>query len=150
MKKLSKSKLCGLLGITRQKYYRSCWSFENQRKTADRVVSMVDNIRMTQPRIGTRKLYYMLHEELNTLNVGRDKLFDILRANHMLITPLRAYHVTTNSHHRFRKHKNIIADMEINRPEQVWVSDITYIGQRDNHMYLSLITDAYSKKNHGL
>ena len=64
----------------------------------------------------------------------------------MLITPLRAYRITTNSHHRFRKHINIIADMEINRPEQVWVSDITYIGQRDNHMYLSLITDAYSKK----
>ena len=64
----------------------------------------------------------------------------------MLITPLRSYHVTTNSHHRFRKHKNIIAEMEITRPEQVWVSDITYIGQRDNHMYLSLITDAYSKK----
>ena len=146
MNKISKSKLCGLLGITRQKYYRSYWSFENKRKTADLVVFMVDNIRMTQPRIGTRKLYYMLHKELNTLNVGRDKLFDILRANHKLITPLRSYHITTNSHHRFRKHKNIIADMEINRPEQVWVSDITYIGQRDNHMYLSLITDAYSKK----
>ena len=101
---------------------------------------------MTQPRIGTRKLYHMLHDELNSLKVGRDRLFDILRANHMLVTPFRAYHITTNSHHRFKKHRNIIADMEINRPEQVWVSDITYIGQRDNHMYLSLITDAYSKK----
>ena len=146
MNRLSKSNLCRLLGITRQKYYRSCWSLENKRKIADLVVSMVDNIRMSQPRIGTRKLYYLLQKELNNLNVGRDKLFDILRANHMLINPLRSYHVTTNSHHRFRKHKNIIADMEITRPEQVWVSDITYIGQRDNHMYLSLITDAYSKK----
>lgn len=146
MNRLSKSNLCGLLGITRQKYYRSCWSLENKRKTADKVVAMVENIRMTQPRIGSRKLYYLLQKELNGLNVGRDKLFDILRANHMLITPLRSYHVTTNSHHRFRKHKNIIAEMEITRPEQVWVSDITYIGQRDNHMYLSLITDAYSKK----
>ena len=146
MNQLSKSNLCGLLGITRQKYYRSYWRLDAKRKIADRVVAMVDNIRMTQPRIGTRKLYYLLQKELNDLNVGRDKLFDILRANHMLISPLRSYHVTTNSHHRFRKHKNIIADMEINRPEQVWVSDITYIGQRDNHMYLSLITDAYSKK----
>ena len=146
MNRLSKSNLCGLLGIARQKYYRSYWSLENKRKTADKVVAMVENIRMTQPRIGTRKLYYLLQKELNGLNVGRDKLFDILRANHMLITPLRSYHVTTNSHHRFRKHKNIIAEMEITRPEQVWVSDITYIGQRDNHMYLSLITDAYSKK----
>lgn len=146
MNRLSKSNLCVLLGITRQKYYRSYWSLENKRKTADKVVAMVENIRMTQPRIGTRKLYYLLQKELNGLNVGRDKLFDILRANHMLITPIRSYHVTTNSHHRFRKHKNIIAEMEITRPEQVWVSDITYIGQRDNHMYLSLITDAYSKK----
>jgi len=118
-----------LLGITRQKYYRSCWRVENKRKTADRVVSMVDKVRMTQPRIGTRKLYHMLQEELHSLNVGRDKLFDIMRANHMLIAPLRAYHITTNSYHRFRKHKNIIADMEIICPEQVWVSDITYIGQ---------------------
>lgn len=64
----------------------------------------------------------------------------------MLITPLRSYHVITNSLHRFRKHKNIIADLEIICPEQVLVSDITYIGQRDNYMYLSLITDEYIKK----
>ena len=135
-----------MLGITRQKYYRSCWSVERRRKTVDDVVSMVESVRMSQPRIGTRKLHHVLQKELSDLNVGRDKLFDILRANHMLVAPLRSYHITTNSHHRFRKHKNIIADMEIIRPEQVWVSDITYIGLRDNHLYLSLITDAYSKK----
>ncbi|KIC03701.1 integrase, partial [Flavobacterium sp. JRM] len=68
------------------------------------------------------------------------------RANHLLIKPKRLYHVTTNSHHRFRKHENLILDLNIIRPEQVWVSDITYIGKRDNPRYLSLITDAYSKK----
>lgn len=146
MKSISKSKLCGLLGITRQKYYRSCWIMENRRKTADRVVEMVHDIRMSQPRIGARKLHHLLREDLKSLNVGRDKLFDILRANHMLVAPLRSYHITTDSRHRFRKHRNIIAGMAITHPEQVWVSDITYIGQRDNHMYLSLITDAYSKK----
>jgi transposase InsO family protein len=55
------------------------------------------------------------------------------------------YHVTTNSHHRFRK-KNLILDLEINRPNQVWVSDITYIGKREKPCYLSIVTDAYSKK----
>jgi transposase InsO family protein len=87
-----------------------------------------------------------LSVELKGLKIGRDKFFDILRANHLLIEPKRRYHVTTNSHHRFRKHKNRILDLEINRPEQVWVSDITYIGKRDYPCYLSLITDAYSKK----
>jgi len=101
------------------------------------------------PKLGTRKLYYLLKKELEILNVGRDKLFAILKANHMLIKPKRSYHITTNSHHRFRKHKNLTEYLEIVRPEQVWVADITYVGNRSNPMYLSLITDAYSKKIKG-
>jgi transposase InsO family protein len=84
--------------------------------------------------------------DLKSMKIGRDKLFDILRANHLLIQPKRRYHVTTNSHHRFRKHQNLILDLEINRPNQVWVSDITYIGKREKPCYLSIVTDAYSKK----
>lgn len=98
------------------------------------------------PRIGARKLYYLLSEKLLLLHIGRDKFFDILRANHLLILPKRSYHVTTNSHHRFKKHANKILDLEIERPEQVWVSDITYIGKREKPCYLSIVTDAYSKK----
>jgi len=98
------------------------------------------------PRLGTRKLYHMLKTELSKINVGRDKLFRILKANHMLITPKKSYHITTDSHHRFRKHKNIVSKLEFERPEQVWVSDITYTGNRKNPSYLALITDAYSKK----
>jgi putative transposase len=104
---------------------------------------------MQMPRLGIRKLYYLLEEELRSLGVGRDKLFRILKANHMLIKPKRSYHITTNSHHRFRKHKNLIEHLQIVRPEQVWVADITYVGHRNNPMYLALITDAYSKKIKG-
>jgi len=98
------------------------------------------------PRIGTRKLYHILYEELRLLKVGRDRLFSIIKANHMDIIPKRAYHITTNSYHRFYKHKNIVRDIVPTRPEQFWVSDITYIGNRSNPMYLALVTDAYSKK----
>lgn len=73
-------------------------------------------------------------------------LFRILKANHMLIEQRRQYHITTNSHHRFRKHKNLIDGLIPSQPEQVWVSDITYVGNRTNPMYLALVTDAYSKK----
>jgi phage antirepressor YoqD-like protein len=99
------------------------------------------------PQIGTRKLYFILQEKLQLLNIGRDKLFRILKANHMLIKPKKSYHITTDSHHRFRKHKNQIKTLDILRPEQVWVSDITYLGNRKKPSYLVLITDAYSKKN---
>jgi transposase InsO family protein len=107
---------------------------------------MVREIRNKMPRIGTRKLYYLLEPQLQELNIGRDKLFHILSANQMLIAPKRSYFVTTNSHHRFYKHKDLVQYLDIIKPEQVWVSDITYLGTRKNPMYLSLITDAYSKK----
>lgn len=107
---------------------------------------MVQTLRIQMPRLGARKLYFLLQPELDKLSVGRDKLFKILRANHLLIKPSKNYHTTTNSLHRFRKHKNLVEEMEPNRPEQLWVADITYVGTRSNPMYLSLVTDAYSKK----
>jgi len=87
----------------------------------------------------------MLRSSLRALSVGRDRLFRILRANQLLITPKRCYTVTTNSHHHFRKHKDIVQQLTMERPEQVWVSDITYLGNRKEPCYLSLVTDAYSK-----
>ncbi len=107
---------------------------------------MVETIRMRQPRVGTRKLYHMLSAELKALGIGRDRLFRILKANHLLIKSKKQYHVTTFSYHRFRKHKNLIESLIPKRAEQIWVSDITYVGNRDYPMYLAMITDAYSKK----
>ncbi len=140
------SSTCELLGLSRQVYYRAIKSRQKRRDIASKVVELVHRVRIEQPRIGTRKLYYILKGELQELGVGRDQLFTILKANHMLIKPKRSYHITTNSHHRFRKHKNLLEQLTIQRPEQVWVSDITYVGNRQNPMYLSLVTDAYSKK----
>ena len=137
---------CNLFGINRQVYYRKIKRRTIKQDNAQLVVNMVLEIRTQMPRIGSKKLYYLLGKDLKTLKIGRDKFIDILRANHLLILPKRSYHVTTNSHHRFRKYKNQLLDLQINKPEQVWVSDITYIGKREKPCYLSLITDAYSKK----
>jgi putative transposase len=137
---------CALFGIDRQVYYRTIKRRKHKQMCASKVVPMVLDIRQSMPRIGAKKLYYLLNVELKQLKIGRDKFMDILRANKLLIVPKRSYHITTNSHHRFRKHQNHILELQIQRPEQVWVSDITYIGKRENPFYLSLITDAYSKK----
>ncbi len=144
--KESISSTCKLLGFSRQVYYRANYRVKKAQSTAYKVVELVKGVRMEQPRIGTKKLYYILSEELASLGVGRDRLFDILRANKLLIKRQKSYHITTNSHHRFRKHANLIENLEVTRPEQVWVADITYLGNRKNPMYLSLVTDAYSKK----
>jgi len=137
---------CTLFGMDRQVYYRKIRRRIITQDKATLVVKMVLEIRTQMPRIGSRKLYHLLGNDLKALKIGRDKFIDILRANHLLILPKRSYHVTTNSHHRFRKYGNQLLDLQINKPEQVWVSDITYIGKREKPCYLSLVTDAYSKK----
>lgn len=116
-----------MFGVNRQVYYRRIQSVKRRKSRAEQVIELVKAIRLQMPKIGTRKLYYLLEEDLKQLNVGRDMLFRILRANHMLIIPKRSYHVTTNSHHRFRKHKNLIENVVPESPEQIWVSDITYV-----------------------
>ena len=92
---------------------------------------MVLEIRTQMPRIGSKKLYYLLKQELKKLKIGKDKFISILRANHLLILPKRSYHITSKSHHRFIKYKNQLLDLQINQPEQVWVSNIPYIGKRE-------------------
>lgn len=119
--------------MNRQVYYRSLRSKLYKQSIAQKVVVLVREVRMTMPRLGGRKLYFLLKDQLSLLKVGRDKLFRILRANHMLIEPKRRYHITTDSHHRFRKHKNLVSTIEIVKPDAVWVSDITYVGVESTH-----------------
>jgi putative transposase len=99
-------------------------------------------------RLGTRKLHYLIKPSLDKMGIrcGRDKLFAILKFEGMLVKKKRNYMRTTNSYHRFYKYPNLIKDIDINRAEQVWASDITYIRTGQGFLYLSLITDVYSKQ----
>lgn len=134
---------CNVFGISRQAYYKQKQTVKRKQKLVGSILEQVMSVRRLMPRIGTRKLYYLLGSDLS---IGRDKLFDILRSNHLLIYPKKSYHVTTNSKHWLKKHKNIVNDLAISNPEHVWVSDITYLGTRKHPLYLSLVSDAYSKK----
>jgi len=90
----------------------------------------------------------MLQEDFDRyhLNIGRDKLFSILRAEGLLVPKKRRYTKTTNSKHWMRKYANLVKTTAVYRPEQVWVADITYIATREGFQFLHLVTDAYSKK----
>lgn len=100
------------------------------------------------PRIGTRKMYYLLKAEFDQMQIkiGRDAFFDYLRSERLLIRPKKNYTRTTYSKHWLHKYPNLIPSLKITRPEQVFVSDITYIKSRERTHYLSLVTDAFSRK----
>ncbi len=108
-------------------------------------------VRLRQPRVGTRKLHYLLQgQDDGGLKIGWDRLFQILAEHRLLVQPKRAYHKTTHSFHRFYRHPNLLKagpeQVTPVAPEQVWVADITYLPTRSGPLYLSLVTDAYSRK----
>jgi len=112
------------------------------------VKDMIMRIRSRMPRLGTRKVYFLIKAQLEDkgIKLGRDVLFNFLRAEGLLIKPKRSYIKTTNSKHWMKKYPNASLDLLVLKPEQLWVSDITYIRTVEGHNYLSLVTDVYSKK----
>lgn len=112
------------------------------------VVERVKAIRRSLPRLGTRKLYSLMKPELKSqgIKLGRDGLFTLLRERKLLIKPKKSYTKTTHSKHWLRKHPNLLADLQVTEPEQAFVSDITYVESREGVHYLSLVTDAGSRK----
>lgn len=105
-------------------------------------------VRKQLPRLGTRKLYHLLEKDFKAeqLRIGRDKLFALLREENLLIVRKRKYIKTTNSKHWMYKYRNLVKGIIAQRPEQIWVADITYLTGTEGTCYLHLITDAYSKK----
>jgi putative transposase len=135
---------CELFGYSKQAYYKAQTQHYSVVNKQQQAKALVLGVRWQMPRLGTRKLHHLLKGELA---IGRDKLFQLLRIEGLLVGKRRRYTVTTNSKHWLRKYPNLIKDIELVRPEQVWVADITYIDtNEDGHGYLHLITDAYSKQ----
>lgn len=140
--------LCQLFGISRQAYYKRLKAAQSKASIEIQVRDMVLNLRHTFPRMGGRKLFFLLQAQLDKqgIRIGRDRFFQILRKHRLMVPKRKNYHVTTQSKHRFFKYPNRLKGVSINQPEQVWVSDITYIKTKSAHSYLHLVTDAYSKK----
>jgi transposase InsO family protein len=100
------------------------------------------------PRIGGKKLHYLIRRQLHQrkVKIGRDKFFAWLKQNDMLIRHKRRYVNTTQSHHRFWVYENLTANIKLHKPNQLWVSDITYLRTVEGFCYLALITDAFSRR----
>ena len=135
-------------GLKRDAYYKYKSRADKRLKIEQQIIQIVQKRRRSLPREGVRKLKVSLNQEFKNANikVGRDTLFNILRKHNMLTLRKKYSSRTTNSLHRFYKYKNIIKNLEVTRPNQVWVSDITYIRTVKGFCYLALITDMHSRK----
>lgn len=146
--KIGLGKFCRLLGVTRQAYYQHFWHQEQYSFEDELILSEVIKIRKYHRHIGGRKLYELLQPFLleHQIKMGRDRLFDVLSSNYLLVKRRKKQTITTNSFHRFKKYPNLIRNFIPTEPNQLWVSDITYWKIATGFVYISFITDAYSRK----
>ncbi|MCB1069674.1 MAG: IS3 family transposase [Gammaproteobacteria bacterium] len=142
------AELCKAAGMSRQNFYKTRTSRKRKQVDEQFVRHLVEAERAVQPRLGGLKLHKMLRERLEDEDVrlGRDRFFEVLRNQSLLLEPLPKAPRTTHSAHSLPVFANQIKDLTLTGPHQVWVSDITYIRTREDFLYLSLITDKYSRK----
>jgi putative transposase len=146
---VSVAALCRKVGMTRANYYARRKARRRQQVDGELVVALVLAERRLQPRLGTRKMQVLIRRQLTVAGVklGRDRLFEVLRDQGLLLAPLpAAYPCTTDSYHYLPVFKNRIKDLRLTKPNEVWVSDLTYMRTEEGFMYLSLVTDKYSRK----
>jgi len=144
----SLTRLCSLSGNSRQAYYKRRLLQENIPLKGELVIQQVLGIRRFQPRIGGRKLLFMLSPFLkqHKMEIGRDAFFSLLRSYGLLNKRKRNKPRTTDSGHWMKKHPDLIRELVPTRSDELWVSDITYLNLVEGDVFLSLVTDAYSRK----
>lgn len=147
-RKVNIKRLCEHADMSRQNYYKTRRQRQVEAVDTDLIASLVRAERGVQPRLGGRKLLHMIGPELKKAGVaiGRDRFFEALASRGLLLDRLPKSPRTTNSRHCLPVFRNLIKDMEVSAPNQVWVSDITYLRTEQGFVYLSLITDMYSRK----
>ena len=140
--------MCSYFGYSPSAYYKSLKERESAGFSESLIVDMIHRERYLQPRLGGKKLYWMLRCDIHSIApcFGRDKFFDLLRRSDLLVERKRQYRKTTHSYHHFHKYGNLIKALPLSRPNQVWASDITYLRTENGFVYLSLLTDMYSRK----
>ena len=136
--------ICRNFDKSRQAFYKDVKARISATLKQSIVIQAVQEIRRKQPRVGCRKLQIMLLPK--RIEISRDKLFDLLREKNLLVRVRRNYRRTTSSLHRFRKYKNLIKQIPISKPNEVFVCDITYLDTLEGFCYLALVTDLYSRK----
>jgi len=141
--------LCTRAKMSRQNYYATHKLRQKQKVEKDFILAVIRDYRKTQPRVGVRKLQKMIEQTLkeNNISIGRDRLFDLLRENSMLVEKKKAFTPkTTNSRHYLPVFGNLLNKYDVTAPNQAWVSDITYIHTEEGFVYAALVTDLFSRK----
>ena len=138
----SMSLLCDLLGCPRSSYY-----YQPEPQDEDEVKSAIEKVAAEWPTYGYRRVTKQLQRQ--GWDVNKKRVHRLMRAMGLLVKTKRKARKTTNSKHDFPRYPNLVQNLEVVYPDQVWVSDITYIRLRREFVYLAVIMDVFTRSIRG-
>lgn len=135
---------CDLLGLSRSTFY-----YQAVERDESELEKAIEAIAGQYPTYGTRRVRHQLRRPPYRMQVNRKHVRRIMARKGLLRPLKRQKKRTTNSDHPYPRYVNLVKDLEIVRPDQVWVSDITYIRLQREFVYLAIILDVFTRAIRG-
>jgi len=135
---------CETVGLARSSYY-----YRGRRRPEGRVLADLQREAGAHPTYGSRRLTHQLRRMPYLHEINRKRIQRLMRQNGLLRAVKPAKCATTQSQHPYGRYPNLVAGLAIQRPEQVWVGDITYIRLGQGFVYLAVLMDVFSRAIRG-
>ena len=134
--------ICAVVGYPRSSYY-----YHTHPEDDSAVRAALQRVAAEWPTYGYRRLTAQLEREGQTVNSKRVRR--LMRLMHLGRKHRRKQYRTTNSRHGFGRYPNLVQDLTVTRPDEVWVADITYIRLRGEFVFLAVIMDVFTRSIRG-
>lgn len=135
---------CETVGLPRSTYY-----YRSQRGDENQLQADLETVAGQYPKYGTRRITHQLRRAPYHYQINRKRIQCIMRQKQLLRPLKRAKYRTTDSQHPYPRYPNLVAELEITQPEQVWVCDITYVRLEQGFVFLAIVMDVFTRTIRG-
>lgn len=135
---------CEILGLARSSYY-----YDSQRTEAEQLMADLEQEARRYPKYGSRRLTHQLRRAPYHHRVNRKRVQRLMRKKNLLRPQKRTKCRTTNSEHPYPRYPNLVMDLKVDHPEQVWVCDVTYVRLGNGFVYVAVIMDIFTRAIRG-
>jgi len=128
---------------------RSTYSYHSHKADQSQLEQVMEQVVGQFPLYGTRRVTHQLRRAPYSYRISRKRTQRIMRQRHWLRPVRRKSYRTTNSQHAYPRYGNLVKDLSVTHPEQVWVSDVTYIRLGQGYVFLAILLDVFTRSIRG-
>ena len=136
--------ICETVGLPRSSYY-----YRSQRGEDGQLEAALETVAGQYPKYGTRRITHQLRRVPYHYRINRKRVQRLMRQKKLLRPVKRARYRTTDSQHPYPRYPNLVAELEVTHPEQVWVCDVTYVRLGKGFVFLAIVMDVFTRAIRG-